>query len=341
MDTKKLKLLLLGTEMGLALSESLEENVIEDMIRKAAETQPYPSSEFSRRVANDLSIPFQGQLGDCYGLYEENNNYCNKCYEKNKCREKLMGSGIGSPVSVAVASFNIQEEVLTSIPETVIPASKKRLSEVERNIDFTRSTFYKWMKDTYPYLESSRGKQKSTYVSPVYKKPVMKVDKWSVQGCSIVCVLSDDEEGAKLGMTKSSEGWKYNLVNAEDLKDVVSAYLDLHDMSDEIQLFIEISNYKTNFIKYLKDTYNATTAFRKGYESVSDSSGRVIMSLERFSVIKLSAYYNLLNADDVQQFGFTFNSYGAGYPGRDYNELIEKTDQYMEFIGVEKIVNNG
>jgi len=91
----------------LNISEGDAVAQIEDIIRRAAKTLALPNSEYARRLALRYDIVFRWPLENCFGYYEENNQYCARCFDRPECAEKVRAADAAIGVSPLPADWEL------------------------------------------------------------------------------------------------------------------------------------------------------------------------------------------------------------------------------------------
>jgi len=104
---KLAKALSLAIPDKLNISEGDAVAQIEDIIRRAAKTLAVPNSEYARRLALRYGIVFRWPLENCFGYYEENNQYCARCFDRPKCAEKVRAADAAIGVSPHPADWEL------------------------------------------------------------------------------------------------------------------------------------------------------------------------------------------------------------------------------------------
>jgi hypothetical protein len=92
------------------ISERDDVAQIERIIRRAAKTSVEPNSQYARRLALRNGIVFEGLLEDCFGYYEDNNYYCDRCPKQPECAEKVKAADAAIGVSPNPADLGIVEK---------------------------------------------------------------------------------------------------------------------------------------------------------------------------------------------------------------------------------------
>ena len=104
------KALSLAIPEEMNISERDDVAQIEGIVRRAAKTSVEPNSQYARRLALRNGIVFEGLLEDCFGYYEDNNYYCDRCPKQPECAEKVKAADAAIGVSPNPADLGIVEK---------------------------------------------------------------------------------------------------------------------------------------------------------------------------------------------------------------------------------------
>ena len=219
-ELKKIHLLLLGSEMGLVLSQEMNLDEIESFIRNAAKSQPFPESIFSKEIAIKYGIEFTGELIDCFGLYDSDSYYCCKCNDCKKCMELNNSYGIQS---LKITSFTQKSE--TYQPDSQSFESNKFQTDHDELID--------WLSQNKSIVKRIY-KNSISFSSVFSKKIILKVEKFKKDSYPIIYHRSDVKiDDPNIIYNKSKNIFKSKIPDLEIIKGIISKYFDLIDVKSE------------------------------------------------------------------------------------------------------------
>lgn len=350
MSLRKVELLLLGFEIGLELSEMLEEDVVYRMVLFAASRYKYEISDFSREVAKKHDIDFGNELLDCLGFWEEQNEFCDVCPSNIRCLSLTTSCLIDSSVSSAYEIFPMEDpfENLRDSPEAPEIAETQPVQGIEKET----LTLVKKSEDSSDSLSSNiegivqKIVEENTLLIPKYNKHAVsfslngsvylklkhvKSYKFTVRFPLLDC---SPTESMKEFFRTGGKYWVSRDYNPEVFLRILEEYDHITGMSLLKEGKSPESDVKQN-LQEIPDIRIVEESRRTFAYSQDDYP---LLIIHKFEVGKFHvSFCRFPNAFDAQKTRTLIPSkHGYDYKGKSYRRTLDVIERFLELSGISK-----
>lgn len=328
----KTELLLLGTEMGLVLSQSLTQEEVKNAVVAAASRQPPPQTSFSAQIAVKHNIIFGKELMDCYGLWERGNDFCGKCPDQAECSKVALKSGLDGMAIPAIQQFNVNDDhsqLRTSRKLEVVKAPKTESRQVESD----RSAVISWIDDNFKWLVKRVYKESVTYKLPSQNQAILKVEGFSQRNYYVHFSQVSGAMAASMSLMSTKYGWYSYASDIAALKTKIKAYLEAVKTQTQSGAPVEFGGLREELISYVEQ-FGCSVEFRTQYQTVLDALKFRVMYFEKFTPKSLTTCFTRIKADDpfVASHDLKPSQYGYYYRGNDAEALRKLVEHYIEDV---------
>lgn len=335
---KKAELLLLGTEMGLALSQDFELGAIERMVSFAAKNLPQPQSEFGRKVAAKYSIEFEGKMTSCFGYWEKGHPCCTVCRQQTECSQVAVKASVGGLAAPAIAYFKANDgrDDRESAPPKEIDLNVRRSVAVTSS-ELDRVALISWIDLTFPQFRRRDFRENVSYYASEpssRKNVVLRVEQFSSKNYFVCFPLITPELAETLGMQNTKYGWYSSVRNTEQLKESITTYVSQLSVST-VDSFSSEESFKREVIEFVTKFGGGKfrVELRSGYEIVLDSNNFRVMYLDKFTTRMLNTCFTRMTPEESSKLGLNWDkSYGGVYKRTNREELLTLIGDYLEKV---------
>jgi hypothetical protein len=341
-NRKLIELSVLAASLSLEVPVPLKSNsakqveLLEDLIRKAAKKLVEPNSIYARDIALRYGIVFEGELFDCFGFWEQGNQYCMRCNDRIKCMEKVKEASLGALVNPSIKEFKMDSKLAESQPLRVL-STEKSSSEGTLAAVTNRKALLSWLDLEFPELTRVDYTESTNYqISNPYNRKrmvLLKIEKFSLRAYSVVFNVATDAQSKEFSLIKTRYGWIHSVPDILKLQESIKGYLkialDIPAVSIALSREEEI---KQEIQKDLRNKWTGRIEHRSGYDIFVDTRGQKILRFNRFNEKGLQLDFSRWNLEKANEYGLKPTSSGARYDGTSKEDLEKLINIYLNSI---------
>jgi hypothetical protein len=341
-NRKLIELYILAATLSLEVPVPLKANtnqqikLLEELIHKAAKHLTEPESVYARDIALRYGIAFEGELYDCFGFWEQGNQYCIRCKDMIACMEKVKQASLGALINPSIKEFNMDVPLEESQPLRVLSESKSS-SEGTLAAVTNRKALLSWLDLEFPELTRVDYTESTNYQisNPFNRKRMvlLKIEKFSLRSYNVVFNVATEDQAKEFLLSKTRYGWVHASPDILKLQESIKGYLkialDIPAVSIALSHEEEI---KQEIQKDLRNKWTGRIEHRSGYDIFVDTKGQKILRFNRFNERGLQLDFSRWNLDKANEYGLKPTSSGARYEGTSKEELEKLLDIYLNSI---------
>jgi hypothetical protein len=342
LNRKLIELYILAATLSLEVPIPLKSNtnqqikVLEELLHKAAKQLIEPTSIYARDIAIRYGIVFEGELFDCFGFWEQGNQYCLQCKDRIPCMNKVKQASLGALINPSIKEFNMTAPLEESQPLRVLSESKSS-SEGTLAAVTNRKALLSWLDLEFPELTRVDYTESTNYqISNPYNRKrmvLLKIEKFSLRSYNVVFNVATESQAQEFLLSKTRYGWVHSSPDILKLQESIKGYLkvslDIPAVSVALSREEEI---KQEIQKDLRNKWTGRIEHRSGYDIFVDTKGQKILRFNRFNERGLQLDFSRWNLDKANEHGLKATSSGARYEGNSKEDLEKLLNIYLNSI---------
>jgi hypothetical protein len=338
---KSAELMILAAAMALEIPASFttletdETEKLETLIRKAARTLVEPSNSYARDVALRHNIVFEGTLVDCFGYWERNNYYCERCSFRDSCFTKVKEASLGALALPAMREFLIPPDFeRESLPLRVLSVDKTSTEGALAALA-DRNMLLSWLEIEFPTLVRVDYSESTNFqISNLYRKRLvlLKIERFSTRAYSVIFSAASPEQATEFKLVKTRHGYQFTEPDVMRLQEHIRAYLAVSLDVPAVSLVLsKEEEVKQRIQKELTLHWTGRIEHRSGYDLFVDMRGLKILKFNRSSK-GFQLDFSRWGEKKAEEHGLRHTASGARYEGDSEEELGRLLSVYLHSL---------